>query len=236
MARKSFAIDCFIDSGRRALAGYAAVAVDVIRATTVAVTIVELGRKCFYAPSVSAAVALASKIGNPLLVGEVGGNMPYGFDLNNSPVEIERLTEVVRPAIIVSTSGTPLMNALRKCRAAYVACLRNYRAMVERLIGRHDRILLVGARTRGEFREEDQLCCAWMGAGLLKAGYAPEDEKTARIVAEWKGASVEVCAQGKSAEFLRASGQVADLEYILQHVDDVKGVFAISDTEIVKIA
>ncbi len=236
MARRSFVIDCFIDSGKRSLAGYAGVAIDVIRSTTVAVTIVESGRKCFYAPSIDAAVALASKIGDPLLVGEVGGNMPYGFDLNNSPVEIERLTEVVRPAIIVSTSGTPLMSELRKCRSAYVACLRNCSAMVDRMIGRHDRILMVGARTRGEFREEDQLCCAWIGAGLMKAGYVPEDEKTTRIVAEWKDASVEVCAQGKSAEFLRASGQLEDLEYILKHVDDVKGICAISDTEIVKIS
>jgi 2-phosphosulfolactate phosphatase len=108
--------------------------------------------------------------------------------------------------------------------------------MVNQIIGRHNRVLIVGAHTRGEFREEDQLCCAWIGSGLAKAGYSPEDDRTAKIVDKWKTSSVEVCAQGKSAKYLRESGQLKDLDYILKHVDDLNAVFVIKDTEIVKIS
>ena len=236
MPKKSFLIDCSIDRSVLYPNGQAVVAIDVIRSTTVAITIVASGRKCFYAPSVDVALEISRRLENPLLVGEIGGNMPYGFDLPNSPVEIEQQEEIVRPAIIVSTSGTPLMHELRKCNSAYVACLRNYRATIDLIISRHDRILIAAAPTRGEFREEDQLCSAWIGDGLIKAGYLPEDETTAEIVNKWRTASVEVCAQGKSAEYLRRSGQLKDLDYILEHVNDLNAAFMIKDNEIIQIS
>ena len=208
----------------------------MIRSTTVSVTIAESGRKCFYAPTIDAALGLASELENPLLIGEVGGNMPYAFDLTNSPAEIERIEELVRPAIIVSTSGTPLMYALRNWHSAYVACLRNYTATTNRIVQRHNHVLIASAPTRGEFREEDQLCSAWIGKGLMKAGYSPEDHITAKIVDKWANASVEVCSQGKSAEYLRRTHQLKDLNYILTHVDDVNALFAIKYNEIVKIS
>jgi 2-phosphosulfolactate phosphatase len=235
VTKKSFQIDCSTDSSIHCVNVQAAVAVDVIRSATVAVTIVVSGRTCYYASSVDDALVLSRSFENPLLVGEIGGNMPYGFDLPNSPVEIERLKEIVRPAIIVSTSGTPLMHELRKFRSAYVACLRNYGAMIDLIICRHNHILIAAAPTRGEFREEDQLCCAWIGDGLMKAGYLPEDDSTANIVDKWKNASVEVCSQGKSAEYLRRSGQIKDLDYVLRHVNDLNATFAIKDNQVVKV-
>ena len=60
-------------------------------------TAVALGRRCFPVPSLDAAVPLAAKLTNPLLVGELGGNMPYGFDLNNSPADLEARTDIHRP-------------------------------------------------------------------------------------------------------------------------------------------
>ena len=83
MQRKTVVIDCFPESLPNYRNGYATVAVDVIRATTTAVTCVALGRKCFPVPSVSAAHALAVHLTDPLLVGEVGGLMPEGFHLES---------------------------------------------------------------------------------------------------------------------------------------------------------
>src|SRR5215216_6897914 len=104
------AIDCFAESLMRYRAGYVAiVAVDVIRATTTAVTGVALNRRCFPVPSLEAAVPLAARLDNPLLVGELGGNMPYGFDLNNSPAALAERDDVGRPMILLSTSGTRLL-------------------------------------------------------------------------------------------------------------------------------
>ena len=85
----------------------------------------------------------------------------------------------------------------------------------------------MGAGTRGEFREEDQLCCAWIAEGLVKAGYRTEDEQTVQLIRRWSGASPDVCAVGKSAEYLRKSGQTRDLEFILAHVDDLDSAFTL---------
>src|SRR5438067_9397056 len=121
--RKTVVIDCFPESAANYRDGYAIVAVDVIRATTTAVTAVALGRRCFPVPSLEAAVPLAARLTNPLLVGELGGCMPYGFDMNNSPADLELRKDVDRPMILLSTSGTKLICGAEEPQAMYVACL-----------------------------------------------------------------------------------------------------------------
>src|SRR5207253_79688 len=149
--------------------------VDVIRATTTAVTAVTLGRRCYPAASLEHALPLAARLHRPLLVGELGGNAPYGFDLTNSPAQLTQLADLERPIILLSTSGTRLVCDSRGAAAVYVACLRNYRAQAAHLAGRHDRVALIGAGARGEFREEDQLCCAWIADLLVARGYDAAD-------------------------------------------------------------
>ncbi len=207
LSRKSVAIDCLSESLHPFGEGCAVVVIDVIRSITVAATAVESGRRCFFAPSVEEAFLLAKRLDNPLMVGEMGGSMPYGFDINNSPVEIESRKDISRPAIMVSSSGIPLLYSLKDCNSVYVACLRNYDSTVNHLVGLYSRVVVLGAPTRGEFREEDQLCCAWIAAGLMKAGFSPEDDKTVEIVNRWMDKPVTVCGEGKSAEYLRRSGQ-----------------------------
>jgi 2-phosphosulfolactate phosphatase len=234
LSKKSVAIDCLSEIVKPFADGCAVVVIDVIRSITVAATAVESGRRCFFAPTVEAAFLLAKKFDNPLLVGEMGGSMPYGFDMNNSPVEIESRKDISRPAIMVSSSGIPLLYSLKDCNSVYVACLRNYGATIKHLAGLYSCVLVLGAPTRGEFREEDQLCCAWIADGLMKAGFVPEDNKTAAIVNLWKDKPVTVCGEGKSAEYLRRSGQIKDLDFILKHINDLKSALSVKNDEIVK--
>ncbi|MBV9453673.1 MAG: 2-phosphosulfolactate phosphatase, partial [Rubrobacter sp.] len=119
-------IDCFPESLTHYREEYAVVVVDVIRATTTAVTGVALNRRCFPTPSIEAAVTLAARLDNPLLVGELGGNMPYGFDLTNSPAALVPRSDVSRPMILLCTSGTKVICDAKECYAVYAACLRNY--------------------------------------------------------------------------------------------------------------
>ena len=81
----SVAIGCFRGplSSVVTRGGYAIVAVDVIRTMTTAVTAAALGRRVFPAPTVAAALEQAARLERPLLVGEVDGRMPAGFDLTN---------------------------------------------------------------------------------------------------------------------------------------------------------
>jgi 2-phosphosulfolactate phosphatase len=232
---KTVVIDCFPESAARYVHDHVIVAVDVIRATTTATTAVALGRRCFPVPSLEAALPLAARLDNPLLVGELGGNMPYGFDLTNSPAALAARTDVSRPMILLSASGTKLITDARASKSVYIGSLRGHSALAEHLAAGHERIAVIGAGTRGEFREEDQLCCAWIAERLLQHGYEPERSDTERLVERWSGSPPDVIGVSNSADYLRQTGQTEDLDFILAHVDDLSDVFRLEDNEIVKI-
>jgi 2-phosphosulfolactate phosphatase len=228
-------IDCFPQSAQKYRDTHAIVAVDVIRATTTAVTAVSVGWRVFPTPSLEAAVPLAARLPHPVLVGELGGNMPYGFDMTNSPAEMALRTDVQRPMILLSTSGTLLLHESRKSEASYVACLRNFSATICYLTGRHQKIAILGAGGRGEFREEDQMCCSWIAEGLIKAGYQPASRQTQEYVERWRGARPDGFLMSKSVEYLRRSNQLDDLDFILNHIDDIPAVFVLKDNEIAMV-
>src|SRR3989454_156154 len=102
-------IDAFPESVPQYRKGWAVVAVEVIRATTTAVTAALTGRRCFPVASTHAAFGLTQQFENALLAGELGGEMPGGFEMNNSPSEIATRTDVSRPLILLSSSGTRLI-------------------------------------------------------------------------------------------------------------------------------
>lgn len=231
---KSVVIDIFNNDTLYYDNDYAVVAVDVIRATTTAVTGVSLGRRCFPVSSIEEAASLAKKLPNPLLVGELGGNMPYGFDLQNSPVQLQSRTDIDRPMILLSTSGTKLITEFRHIEALYVACLRNFKALAAHLSAHHQKVALIGACTRGEFREEDQICCAWMAEKIIRQGYKPENEMTAQMVERWSGTPVDVIREGNSALYLNRSGQTHDLDFILTHIDDLDCVCQLRNGQIIE--
>jgi 2-phosphosulfolactate phosphatase len=226
-------IDCFPECAARYRSGHAVVAIDVVRATTTAITAVAAGRRCFVVPTVEAAFRLAAKLDHPLLVGEQRGVMPEGFDINNSPAALLARDDLHRPAILLSSSGTRLCHEAQACEAAYLACLRNYASVARHLAGRFANIAVIGAGTKGEFREEDQMCCAWVADILTDLGYQPDGRTTEAIIERWRGATAEDWVHGKSAAYLRRSGQLEDLEFILDHVDDLDALFALRDGEVI---
>jgi len=162
--------------------------------------------------------------------------MPYGFDLNNSPAALESRTDIHRPMILLTTSGTRLICGVEESQAMYVACLRNYSAQVAHLTAYHPKVALIGAGSRAEFREEDQLCCAWIAEGLVAAGYEPQDARTLAIIEQWSGVPVESIIDGASAEYLRNSDQSRDLDFILTHIDDLDEVYRFERNQVMKHA
>src|SRR2546421_11105309 len=101
----SVVIDCFPERARDYWEGHSIVAIDVIRATTTAITAVERGRRCFPVPSLEVAVPLAARLERPLLVGELGGSVPHRFDVNNSPAEPPRRGDHAAPTSLLSSPG-----------------------------------------------------------------------------------------------------------------------------------
>lgn len=228
---KIVTIDCFPESVGRYRRGYALVAVDVVRATTTAITAAAVGRRCFPVATIDAAMQLAPLLHNPLLAGEQSGVMPVGFEVNNSPAQIAARSDIERPVILLSSSGTRLCCEAAQCDAAFVASLRNYIGAAAHLAAHFPAVALIGAGSKNEFREEDQMCCAWIAQYLLDFGYAA-DRDTMEVVRRWSGKPADAWIGNKSAAYLRSSGQLADLDFILAHVADLDAVFPLIKGEV----
>jgi 2-phosphosulfolactate phosphatase len=145
---------------------------------------------------------------------------------------MEGRSDLERPAVLLSTSGTRLLHEAGSADAAYAASLRNVTAQVNHLAAHHPRVAVIGAGSKGEFRREDQFGCARIAAGLLETGYRAGNGATSEIVERWRDAPVDVCASGRSAEYLRRTGQLEDLEFVLTRIDDVDGVFRFAEGEL----
>lgn len=233
---RTVVIDCFPENvGRYKKDGYAVVAIDVIRATTTATTAVAMGRRCFPVASLDDAFAMAAVLDDPLIVGELSGDMPEGFHISNSPAQISQHNDLHRPMVLLSSSGTKIIAAAKGSSVCYVASLRNYTAQIEHLIKNHPRVAIVGAGTRGEFREEDQLCCAWIANGLVEAGYNTANEQTAELIRRWRNAPIEDMLVSNSVAYLKRSGQLHDLDFVLAHIDDLPFIFAVQGDEVVML-
>jgi 2-phosphosulfolactate phosphatase len=233
---KTVSICCFQSGLCEYIDNPALVAVDVIRATTTAITAISMGRECHLAPTLQAAFDMASQLANPLLAGEIGGDMPPGFDMTNSPAELARRSDVSRPLVLLSSTGTRLMYDISCSHSAYLACFRNYSATTDCLAKNHDAVVLIGAGTRGEFREEDQMCCAWIASGLMESGFTAADETTSQLVERWHGAEPAAFLTSKSVAYLQRSAQLDDLDFILSHFDDVKTPSKVRANEITAFA
>jgi 2-phosphosulfolactate phosphatase len=232
---RTVAIDFFPESALHYKHGYAVVAIDVIRATTTIATAVSMGRRCFPVPSLEAAWHVAARLCNPLLAGELGGVMPRGFEMNNSPAELAARTDVSRPLVVLSSSGTKLIHLGREAEATYIACFRNFKFLSTYLAGRHSQVVLIGAGSRGERRVEDLMCCSWMARQLIESGYVAENQQTDEMVECCGAATTDTILAGPSADYLRLSGQGRDLVFILSHIADLEWGFALQGDEVVGI-
>jgi len=211
----------------------AVVVVDVIRSMTTAVTAAALGARCLPVATLRQAFALARALERPILAGELGGTCPVGFDLSNSPARIaERPDLRERPVVLLSSSGTPLLEGVRRAGAIYAGCLRNVSALGAHLARNHARVVVMGSATHGEFREEDRLCCGKIAGALADWGFAVEDDRSGELIARWAPAPVEELLVSKSVDYLRRTGQEDDLDFILSHVDDLDAVFRLHAGEL----
>jgi 2-phosphosulfolactate phosphatase len=230
--QRTVVIDFLAESVCRYRTGWAIVVVDVIRATTTAITAAAAGWRCFPVPTISAALALAQELDNPLLAGESGGDIPAGFEMDNSPAELAARNDTHRPLVLVSSSGTRVIHEAAGCEAVYLSCFRSYSVLADYLAGRHARIAVIGAGSKGEFREEDQACCAWVAARLASRGYFPYNPETAAMITRWSGEPAESCLCSRSVSFLKRTNRLRDLDFIFLHLDDLPAAFEVRNGEV----
>ena len=209
---------------------HAVVAVDAFRATTTIVTALANGRRVFPVATVAEAAEVAAGLPDPLLAGELAGERPANFEINNSPYRLSGRSDR-RPLVLLSSAGTQLLANARGSVAVYVACFRNLGATADYVASRHRRVAVIGAGTRGEPRAEDQMACAWIALRLTQQGFQPEDSMTRQEIDRWAAADITFINDGPSADYLRSSGQEDDIAYVLSHVDDLDLVVAMDGQE-----
>ena len=154
------------------------VVIDVLRATTVITRWFELGGTELYPVKTPDEARMLVKVlkargSSPLLMGEVNGLPPEGFDLGNSPVELNyALIQSHYCGVMSTTNGTAAL-----CQAAssgvpvLAASLRNYSACLDYAlkIGERVGLLCSGRKCRPSW--EDTLC-----AGAILEEFAERGE------------------------------------------------------------
>jgi 2-phosphosulfolactate phosphatase len=232
---RTVVIDALPERAARYRDSHAVVAVDAFRATTTIVTALADGRRVFPVASVEEAAEVAAGLTDPLLAGELAGDRPTTFEINNSPSGLASRSDR-RPLVLLSSAGTKLLANARGSRAVYVACFRNLSATADYVARRHERVAVIGAGTRGESRAEDQLACAWIALRLTQLGFEPENPATRQEIDRWAAADIALINDGPSAEYLRMSGQQDDIGYVLSHVDDLDLVVVMTGQEATPVA
>src|SRR5260370_40265321 len=232
MMQKSVVIDYLPESARRYRSGWAIVAVAAIRASAPAIPAPATWRRCFPAPTGDAALVVAQGLYNPLLAGDSNAEKIVVFEMENSPAQLANRSDTQRPLILVSSSGTKVIHEAAGCEAIYLGCFRNHSVLAGYLTEPHPRVAVIRPGSKGEFREEDQICCAWIAAGLMSRGHLPGSPQTAEIVSRWRDAPPRACLRSRRVDFLRRTSQLRDLDFILAHIDDLRDVFEVRDGEV----
>lgn len=112
--------------------GSVCIVVDVVRASTTILTLVERGVGSIrFATETDEAKRQATASNPPaLLIGEQGGIIAPGFDLDNSPLAIRAASIEGRVAVMRTSNGTVILSRLGQAPAIFVGCVRNGAAAI----------------------------------------------------------------------------------------------------------
>lgn len=150
------------------------IVVDVIRASSTIVTLLDKGcRSVYTVGSVAGARALAREKGW-LIGGERNGLTVRGFDFGNSPFELEGMNLRGKKAVLTTTNGTKVIKKAAFSRAVLIGCFLNASACCRRaleLVREHGTgVGIVCAGEKGRFVLDDACCAGYLVKTLLRTG------------------------------------------------------------------
>jgi 2-phosphosulfolactate phosphatase len=150
------------------------IVVDVLRASSTIVMLLAKGcRRVYTVSGVAAARRLARRQGF-LLAGERGGVTLPGFDLGNSPSEVEALDVAGKEVVLTTTNGTRVVQRVARARAVLAGCFLNAKSCCERALALASQyrssIGIVCAGERGRFVLDDALCAGFLVSTILQLG------------------------------------------------------------------
>lgn len=195
------------------LHGSTVVVIDVLRATSTIIAAIQRGAaRIIPVESIEAASKLisAGARGGKLLAGEQKGLPIEGFDMFNSPHEIERADVAGRTIVLATTNGTPAIIAATRAKSVLICAIRNVDAVAEAVRGARRLTLLCGG-DGGRISAEDMLC-----GGMLLERLGERVDRRALGDAGALALLLQRTVQGPVAEFMRGTDrgrQLVELGY-----------------------
>ena len=159
--------------------------IDVFRAFTTAAIAFDRGADhIVLVAEIEEALALRDRGVGDLLMGEVDGTRPEGFDYGNSPFEIST-ADLAGKTIVQSTrAGTVGVAAAIKAKSIYLGSFTVAEATVKALKRENPELVsIIAMGDRGEYRSDEDEQCALYLRNLLE-GRKPSEEAVRSVVME----------------------------------------------------
>ncbi len=138
------------------------VVIDVLRATSVMITAIANGAKCFIPViSVKEAKKKAGKMkeNETLFAGERNTKIIDGFDLGNSPQEYTAHKVSGKTIIMTTTNGTKALNKVKNAGKVLIGAFLNATAVAKE-IENDNEVVLICSGTNNSFSLDDGMCAA----------------------------------------------------------------------------
>jgi len=196
-----------------AIATKAYIVVDVLRATTTIATLFARGMTSLVA---AGRIELARELAaseHRLLMGEVHGLPPEGFDFGNSPVEAAAAPVAGRGGVLFTTNGTAALCLLAGRGAVFAGAAANATALAAYVAARYASATVV---------------CAGNGAG---ARFSLEDFAAAGMIVGALSDAAPGAALGDAAALARHTPDLADLIGLSEHAALVRTLGLGDDVE-----
>lgn len=149
------------DLAGQGVAGRTVFVIDILRATTtICAALVNGARSCVPVPSIEAAIRLAQTLerSDVLLAGERQGRRIPGFDLGNSPREMQESVVRDKTLIMTTTNGTMALLATAGAARVYLAAAVNLSiagAQAARVLAETGDVVVACSGRAGDFSLDD---------------------------------------------------------------------------------
>ena len=170
------------------LSGSVCVVVDVLRASSSIVTLLERGAaRVLPGASIDEAQRLRERFPDHLLCGEEDGMPPHGFDHGNSPAEFAAMELEGRGAVLATSNGTRVLASLGPAPVVLVGCFLNRSAVAAAAVALADEqgldiaVLSSAAHGGTTFVLEDALGAGAIVDAALRLPDPPEALDAARF-------------------------------------------------------
>ncbi|MBQ6435375.1 MAG: 2-phosphosulfolactate phosphatase [Synergistaceae bacterium] len=199
------------------------IVIDVLRATTVMTRWFELGGTELYPVKTpddarKLVLELRDRGSSPLLMGEINALPPEGFDLGNSPTQLNyEIVQAHYCGVMSTTNGTVALNeAFMSGSPVIASSFRNYSACLDHALTLGNKIGLLCSGRKKRPSWEDTLCAGAIIDRLNSLGYVQMSDSSRIALNLWKNRD-----KNNLADFVKQSEHAKYLEKI-GFDDDIK--------------